>query len=86
MPTIHRERGYKFHFWVGEVANEPPHVHIWGNEGEIKVWLNAGLEIEECYNIPNHEQTKLLKTIKEHRKEFLEKWYEVKKRSKKRTK
>jgi len=37
MPTIHRERGYKFHFWVGEVANEPPHVHISSERGEMKV-------------------------------------------------
>jgi len=80
MPTIHRERGYKFYFWVGETANEPPHVHIWGNEGEMKVWL-ADLSIEECYNIPNHEQTKLLKIVKEHQEEFLKKWYAIKQRN-----
>jgi len=79
-PTIHRERGYKFYFWVGEVATEPPHVHLWGNGGSMKVWLND-LSIAECYKIPIHEQTKLLKIIKEHCREFLKKWYEIKKRT-----
>jgi hypothetical protein len=80
-PTIHRERGYKFHFWVGEVAQEPPHIHVWGQGGDMKVWLDS-LEIADCYKISAHEQTKLLKIIKEHRQEFLNKWYEIKKRTK----
>lgn len=80
MPEIHRERGYKFYFYSGEVANEPPHIHLWGKGGEMKIWLDS-LEIAEVYNIPSHEQTKLLKIIKERKEEFLQKWYEVKKRS-----
>ena len=81
MPTIHRERGYKFHFWVGETANEPAHVHIWKSGESMKVWLNEDLEIAECCNVPAHEQTKLLKIVKDNKKFFLDKWYAVKKRT-----
>ena len=36
MPTIHRERGYRFYFNSNE-NNEPPHVHIKGEKGRMKV-------------------------------------------------
>ena len=81
MPTIHRERGYNFNFFGGEVANEPPHIHIWGKGGEMKIWLDANLTIARCYNIPAHEQTKLLKIVKEKKKIFLKEWYAIKKQT-----
>jgi hypothetical protein len=36
MPTIHRERGYRFYFNSNE-NNEPAHVHVKGKEGRMKV-------------------------------------------------
>jgi hypothetical protein len=34
----------------------------------MKIWLNVDLDIDKCYNIPVHEQTKLLKIVKENKK------------------
>lgn len=41
MPTIHRERGYRFHFFSDE-GQEPPHVHVQHGDGAAKVWLADG--------------------------------------------
>jgi len=69
MPTIHREGNYKFRFYSRE-NNEPPHIHVWSPNGQMKVWLNVDLDIDKCYNIPRHEWKKI----------FLKKWYDFKKR------
>jgi hypothetical protein len=79
MPTIHREGSYKFRFYSNE-NNEPPHIHVWSTEGQMKVWLNEDLEIENCYNIPRHEWKTILEIISKQRKIFLKKWYDFKKR------
>lgn len=81
MPTIHREGNYKFRFYSNE-NNEPPHIHVWSPNGQMKVWLNVDLDIDECYNIPRHEWGKILEIIAENKKTFLKKWYDFKKREK----
>lgn len=79
MPTIHREGSYKFRFYSNE-NNEPPHIHVWSPDGQMKVWLNEDLEIAECYGIPRHEWGKILGIIEKNKSTFLNKWYEFKKR------
>ena len=79
MPTIHREEKYKFRFYSLE-NNEPPHIHVWSPDGQMKVWLNKNLDVAECYNIPRHEWKKILAIIAEQQKTFLKKWYDFKKR------
>jgi len=37
----------------------------------MKVWLTKDLEIAEVYNIPPHEQTKILKIIEKNKQKFL---------------
>ena len=72
MPTIHREHGYRFYFNSNE-NDEPVHIHIKGKGGRMKVWLKR-LTIAKARNIPDHEQTKLLKIIEENKDKFLQKW------------
>ena len=74
MPTIHRERGYRFYFNSDE-GTEPPHVHIRGKEGRMKVWLND-LTIAKVRGVPSHEQTKLLAISEAKQKQFLKDWYD----------
>ena len=40
MPVVLRVKGYKFFFYEADVANEPPHVHIFKNGNEAKFWLD----------------------------------------------
>ena len=79
MPTIHREGSYKFRFYSLE-NNEPPHIHVWSTAGQMKIWLNDDLEVEECYGIPRHEWRKILEIVAKNKQTFLTKWYEFKKR------
>ena len=75
MPRVWAEKGYKFYIYLNESKYEPAHVHVLSNEGEMKVWLE-NLEVEECYDIPLHEWSKILKIIKEKKEEFIKKYHE----------
>lgn len=72
MPTIHRERGYRFYFNSDE-GNEPAHIHIKGKSGRMKIWL-TNLCIARVKGIPDHEQTKLLGIVEKNQKKFLQEW------------
>jgi len=41
MPTVFRWKGYRF-FWYHADGTEPPHVHIWKDGKECKIWLGSG--------------------------------------------
>ncbi len=40
MPTVLRIRGYRFFFYAA-VSDEPPHVHVFKDGKELKVWLES---------------------------------------------
>ncbi len=74
MPTIHRWKGYRFHFYSDE-GHEPPHVHVRRAEDTAKVWLrpvalafNDGLSLSEVGEV--------LAVVREHQDEFERKWHE----------
>ena len=46
MPTVFRWKGYRF-FWYRADGGEPPHVHIWKDGKECKIWLESS---ELAYN------------------------------------
>lgn len=77
MPRVWEE-SYKFYIYLNESPYEPPHIHVLtpDMEGEMKVWLE-NLEIAECYNIPRHEWSKILKIIKREQESFKTKYYEL---------
>jgi len=81
MPTIHREKGYLFHFRAGEVLEEPAHIHVEGEKGSMKVWLNEDLEIAYS-SLSAHEEKKVLKIIKTHYDKMKRVWQECESRAK----
>ncbi|HEX4029122.1 MAG TPA: DUF4160 domain-containing protein [Terracidiphilus sp.] len=49
MPTVFRERGFRFFFYSNEgTPPEPVHVHVERDDLEAKVWLNPVVEV--AYN------------------------------------
>jgi hypothetical protein len=54
MPVIHREAGLVFRFFSNE-NQEPPHVHIYGQKGSMKVWLKS-LAIAKIRKLPVNDQ------------------------------
>lgn len=49
MPTVFRERGFRFFFYSNEGSpREPLHIHVEKDNGEAKFWLTP--EIRVAYN------------------------------------
>jgi hypothetical protein len=49
MPTVFRERGFRFFFYSNEGSpREPVHIHVEKDEMEAKFWLNP--ETRVAYN------------------------------------
>lgn len=75
MPTVLRWKGYRF-FWYQADGSEPPHVHIWKDGKECKLWLADGavafnhgysaVELRELIAKTTEEQDHLLGVWNEH--------------------
>jgi len=49
MPTVFRERGFRFFFYSNEGSpREPVHIHVEKDDIEAKFWLNPGVRV--AYN------------------------------------
>lgn len=72
MPTLLKINGFRFFFYSNE--HKPMHIHILKNENFAKVNLE-NLEVEFS-NFKNSDLDFVLKTIKEHKSEFIRAWQE----------
>lgn len=72
MPTILRINGFRFFFYSNE-GNEPPHIHVVGHGGEMKIWLNP-IEVSNIYGMNAKDQREVLKITQDNAKMFLDKW------------
>ena len=73
MPTILREHGYRFFFYVAD-RFEPPHVHIQRDDNAAKVWLDP-LEIAFSEGFRRHECNEILRITERHLNDFLTAWH-----------
>ena len=71
MPTIEIE-GYKFRFYNTD-RYEPPHVHVFKDEKEAKIWLEP-VEVQANYEYNNSELNRIVKLTRKHRSRLLEVW------------
>lgn len=72
MPTIHRERGYRFGFRAGD-SSEPPHVHVKGNGGAAKVWL-LPIELVESRGYNRRQIAEIKEIVRREQGNFVEAW------------
>lgn len=72
MPTILVKDGFRFFFYSHE-GNEPPHIHVIGKGGEMKVWL-ADLQISKIYNLSPKEQRIVLEIVAANAELFIKQW------------
>jgi len=73
VPTVLRERGYRFFFYAAD-RYEPPHIQVQRGESSAKVWLDP-LEFARVKGFRPHECNEILKITKAHLEEFLRVWY-----------
>lgn len=74
LPTILKINGYRFFFYSNE-GNEPAHIHVIGNAGEMKIWLDP-IEVSTVYKLNAKNQREVLKITKDNVRLFLDKWTE----------
>jgi hypothetical protein len=74
MPTILRQDGFRFFFYSRE-GNEPPHIHVVGHDGEMKVWLNT-LTVAKVFNLSPSHQKLVMEIVSQNRDLLIKKWGE----------
>ncbi|MCD6418183.1 DUF4160 domain-containing protein [bacterium] len=74
MPTIHRERGFRFFFFSNDFE-EKPHIHIESAGKYAKFWLEP-IEISKNYGYNERELNIIADIIKRNKNIFLRRWNE----------
>ena len=72
MPTVLRKEGFSVRIYPND--HDPPHVHIFKAEGEIKATIAEVPELLDVIKMSNKDVKKALELIKHHHQELLEKW------------
>jgi hypothetical protein len=73
-PTVFREGGFRFYFFSRE---EPRmHVHVQGQNGEAKFWLEPRIELALSAGLSRRDITEALRLVQEHEHVIRRAWYE----------
>jgi len=72
MPTILREQGLRFFFYMAD-RFEPPHIHVSRDDCAAKLWLDP-LEFAFIEGFRRHECNEILRITKTHLDQFLLAW------------
>jgi hypothetical protein len=71
-PTVFREGGFRFYFFSRE---EPRmHVHVHGQNGEAKLWLEPRIELAQNYGLSEKDLNSALRLVQEHENEIRNAW------------
>ncbi len=63
-PTVFRADGFRFYFFSRE---EPRlHIHIHGESGEAKFWIEPRIEMAQNYGLSEKDLGRIGKLIEEH--------------------
>jgi hypothetical protein len=73
-PTVFRAEGFRFYFFSRE---EPRmHVHVHGENGEAKFWLEPQIELARNYGLSDPEVNRALRLILEKEDDIRRAWNE----------
>ena len=65
--------GFEIYVHLRGERGHRPHVHVFGNSGELVVWLDP-VSIREKRGMKNNEARRALRAVDGHRAELLELW------------
>jgi hypothetical protein len=72
MPTLLRRKGYRFFFYSAD-SWEPPHIHVYKDGNEAKIWLgNMSVAANFGYRAP--ELNEIVRIVQDNRDAFMEAW------------
>jgi hypothetical protein len=71
-PTVFRQSGFRFYFFSRE---EPRiHIHVSGQAGEAKFWIEPQIELAQNHGLSNTELNLVRKLIEEHENDIRNAW------------
>jgi hypothetical protein len=71
-PTVFRKSGFRFYFFSREETRM--HVHVQGQNGEAKFWLEPTIELAQSIGLSKHEISEVLRLVQEHENEIRSAW------------
>jgi hypothetical protein len=74
VPTVLREKGYRFFFYMADRYEPPPHIHVAKQDSAAKFWLDP-LELEFNDGFHNHELSEIRRIIEAHMDDMRSAWY-----------
>ena len=72
-PTVFREGGFRFYFFSREESRM--HVHVQGQNGEAKFWLEPAIELAQYVGLAQREISEALRLVKEHENDIRSAWH-----------
>lgn len=72
-PTVFRESGFRFYFFSRE--ENRMHIHVNGEKGEAKFWIEPQIELARNYGLADIELSVVRKLIEEHEHEIRNAWF-----------
>jgi hypothetical protein len=71
-PTVFREGGFRFYFFSREESRV--HVHVQGQSGEAKFWLEPSIELAQAVGLSQREINEALRLVQEHEHDIRSAW------------
>lgn len=72
MPTVFREKGYRFYFFSREESR--CHIHVSSEKGEAKIWMEPEIKVAETAGFNDNDVRQILAIVSERKEEINEKW------------
>jgi hypothetical protein len=75
MPTVFRDRGFRFFFYSNEGnPREPPHIHVEAGDGEAKFWLRPAVRVAYNDGLDSRTLRELLRVVEVNRERIERAW------------
>jgi hypothetical protein len=71
-PTVFSEGGFRFYFFSREESRM--HVHVQGQNGEAKIWLEPAIELAQSVGLSQREINEAHRLVQEHQDEISSAW------------
>ena len=71
-PTIHREKAFRFYFNSNEETRI--HVHVEGENGKAKFWLEPIIALADYRGFKAHELNEIEKLVDKNQEKFKNEW------------
>lgn len=75
MPTILREQGFRFHFYLND--HLPMHVHVSKGRAEAKVLLEPAVEVAKNNGFKPQEIKRVVEIVKDNYEYLIQQWHET---------